>query len=75
MSDADAQLEQALRELDSVRCEVFDRMSDELTARIRLQDARNRHAQAYKRVVTEFGAQHVGPWKVTLFGPRTMLKS
>lgn len=75
MSDFDARLEQALRELDSVRCEVLNRIDDELTAHIRLQDARNRHAQAYKRVVTEFGAQHVGPWRVALFGPRALVKS
>lgn len=81
MSDVDAQIEQLRRELDSIqelqslRKEISDRMDDELTARIRLQDARNRHAQAYARVLKEFGAQNAGVWFVALYGPRALVKS
>ena len=63
MIDGNAQLEQALRELDSVRCEVFDRMNDELTARIRLQDARNRHATNPANPLRRLRPSRLPPWQ------------
>jgi hypothetical protein len=81
MSDIDAQLNQlrrelhSIQELQSLRKEISDRMDDELTAQIRLQDARNRHARAYERVLVEFGAKTAGAWYVALYGPRPRMKS